>query len=130
MSKPKGPDIRDFRKRFPDEDTCLDHLMRTRYGERLNCRKCLKDARYYRVKGRRCFECEHCGHQVYPTAGTPFEKTRTPLTDWFFVMYLFCASHGGVAATEVQRQLGVTYKTAWRMCTPIRGCMPYVEGEA
>ncbi len=103
--------------------------MRTRFGERLKCFKCLKEATYYRVTGRRCFECEHCGYQVYPTAGTPFESTRTPLRDWFYVMFLFCASRNGVAAKEVQRQLGVTYKTAWRMCNLIRKYMGYVDGD-
>ena len=108
----KGPNIQEFNKRFPDEDTCLNHLMRTRFGERLTCFKCQKEATYYRTKGRRSFTCEHCGYQVYPTAGTPFESTRTPLRDWFYVMFLFCASRNGVAAKEVERQLGVTYKTA------------------
>ena len=125
----KGPTIREFQKRFPDEESCLTHLMRTRYGERFTCFKCLKEAKYYRVKARRSFECEHCGFQVYPTAGTPFEKTRTSLRDWFYVMFLFCASRNGVSAKEVQRQLGVTYKTAWRMCRLIREYMGYVDGD-
>ena len=125
----KGPTVREFQKRFPDEDSCLNHLMRTRYGERLTCFKCQKEATYYRTKARRSFTCEHCGYQVYPTAGTPFESTRTPLRDWFYVMFLFCASRNGVAAKEVQRQLGVTYKTAWRMCNLIRKYMGYVDGD-
>jgi transposase-like protein len=125
----KGPNIREFQKRFPDEDSCLNHLMRTRFGDRLTCFKCQKQATYYRTKGRRSFTCEHCGYQVYPTAGTPFESTRTPLRDWFYVMFLFCASRNGVAAKEVQRQLGVTYKTAWRMCNMIRKYMGYVDGD-
>ena len=116
----KGPTVQAFNKRFPDDDSCLTHLMRVRFGERLTCFKCQKQATYYRVKDRRCFTCEHCGYQVYPTAGTPFESTRTPLRDWFFVMFLFTTSRNGVAAKEVQRQLGVTYKTAWRMCNLIR----------
>src|SRR4051812_15541224 len=130
MTTPKAPTIREFTERFPNEETCLTHLMRVRFGDRLTCFKCLKPAKYYRVKKRRSFECEHCGYQVYPTAGTPFEKTRTPLRDWFFVMFLFCASRNGVAAKEVQRQLGVTYKTAWRMCHLIRLYMGYVDGDA
>ena len=125
----KVPTIREFQERFPDEDACLTHLMRTRYGERFTCMGCHKQATYYRVKTRRCFVCEHCGYQVYPTAGTPFEKTRTSLRDWFYVMFLFCASRNGVAAKEVQRQLGVTYKTAWRMCHLIRKYMGYVDGD-
>ncbi|MGA9138477.1 MAG: IS1595 family transposase, partial [Methylovirgula sp.] len=128
-TKPKPPTLNAFRKRFPNDDVCLDHLMRVRYGERFNCQSCRKAARYYRVEGRRCFECEHCGFQVYPTAGTPFEQTRTPLTDWFFVMFLFAASRNGIAAKEVERQLGVTYKTAWRMCHHIRQHMGAVDGD-
>ncbi|HEX8166520.1 MAG TPA: IS1595 family transposase [Beijerinckiaceae bacterium] len=125
----KAPTLRAFHKRFPTEDSCLDHLMRTRFGERFVCFKCLKESRYYRVKSRRCFECERCGYQVYPTAGTPFEKTRTSLRDWFLVMFLFTTSRNGVAAKEVQRQIGVTYKTAWRMCREIRKYMGYVDGD-
>jgi hypothetical protein len=125
----KPSKIREFQKRFPDEDSCLTHLMRTRFGERFTCFKCQKQATYYRVKNRRSFECEHCGYQVYPTAGTPFEKTRTSLRDWFYVMFLFCETRNGVAAKEVQRQLGVTYKTAWRMCHLIRLYMGYVDGD-
>ena len=103
--------------------------MRNRFGERFTCFKCQKQATYYRVKNRRSFECEHCGYQVYPTAGTPFTKTRTSLRDWFYVMFLFCGTRNGVAAKEVQRQLGVTYKTAWRMCRLIRLYMGYVDGD-
>jgi transposase len=130
QTTPKGPTLRQFQARFPDEDSCLNHLMRVRYGARHECAKCGKDARYYRVKARRSFECEYCGHQVYPTAGTPFEKTRTSLRDWFYVMFLFTTSRNGVAAKRVQREIGVTYKTAWRMCHLIRHYMGYVDGDA
>lgn len=126
---PKGPTLRQFQTRFPDEDACLEHLKLVRYGERHDCAKCGKDAKYYRVKSRRSYECEHCGYQVYPTAGTPFEKTRTSLRDWFYVMFLFTTTRNGVAARRVQREIGVTYKTAWRMCRLIRHYMGYVDGD-
>jgi transposase len=125
----KPTTLKQFQARFPNDDVCLEHIMRVRYGDKITCESCGREAKYYRVKGRRCFECEHCGYQVYPTAGTPFEKTRTPLTDWFFVMFLFTASRNGVAAKEVQRQIGVTYKTAWRMCKEIRIYMGQVDGD-
>lgn len=126
---PKLPTIRQLMARFPDDASCLEHLFRTRWGARHVCRKCDREARYYRVKSRRSYECEHCGNQVYPTAGTPFHATRTSLKDWFFVMFLFCASRNGVSAMEVMRQIGVTYKTAWRMCSEIRKYMGYVDGD-
>ena len=127
--KPKAPTLKQLMARFPDDAACLEHLFRVRWGVRHACVKCGRDAKYYRVKARRSYECEHCGHQVYPTAGTPFHATRTSLCDWFFVMHLFCASRNGVAAKEVQRQIGVTYKTAWRMCSEIRKYMGYVDGD-
>ncbi|MCW5696643.1 MAG: IS1595 family transposase [Bauldia sp.] len=121
--------LNQFLARFPDDNACLDHMMRVRYGERFECPKCHKQAHYYRVKKRRAYECEHCGNQVYPTAGTPFENTRTSLRSWFHVMFLFTTTRNGVAAKEVQRQLGVTYKTAWRMCWLIREYMGFVDGD-
>lgn len=132
MSKPKPLTRKDFDKRFPTDDACLEHLKIVRYGETLHCEsaKCAgRVAKYYRTKGRRSYTCEHCGHQIYPTAGTPFHASRTSLKDWFFVMFLFCASRNGVAAKEVQRQIGVTYKTAWRMCHLIRLYMGFVDGD-
>jgi transposase-like protein len=126
----RAPTLRQFQDRFPTEDSCLDHLMRIRYGARHDCQGCDREASYYRVKARRSYACEHCGYQVYPTAGTPFDRTRTPLRDWFFVMFQFCASRNGVAAKEVERQLGVTYKTAWRMCHMIREYMGAVDGNS
>ena len=127
--KTKAPTLRQFQDRFPTEESCLDHLMRTRYGERHDCERCGKSAKFYRVKARRSYACEHCGAQVYPTAGTPFDRTRTSLRDWFLVMFQFCTTRNGVAAKEVERQLGVTYKTAWRMCHEIRKYMALVDGD-
>jgi transposase-like protein len=123
--------LKQLQDMFPDDDVCLEHIMRARYGEKHVCgnRKCQKTARYHRVKGRRAYECEWCGYQVYPTAGTPFDRTRTPLTVWFHVMHMFCSSRNGVAAKEVQRVTGVTYKTAWRMCHEIRKYMGKVDGD-
>jgi transposase len=132
MAKPKLPTNRDFDRRFPDDDACLEHLMRVRYGERFDCPKCAREAHYYRVFGkrkRRVYACEWCGHHVSPTAGTPFESTRTPLRSWFQVMFLFTTTRNGVAAKEIQRITGVTYKCAFRMGHKIREYMGYVDGD-
>jgi predicted RNA-binding Zn-ribbon protein involved in translation (DUF1610 family) len=125
----QGITARELREMFPDDDACLEHLFRVRYGNRHQCEKCGKDAKYYRVKKRRSYECEHCGYQVYPTAGTPFENTRTPLMDWFEVMHMFCTTRNGVSGKEIQRRIGCTYKTAWRMGHEIRKYMGYVDGD-
>jgi len=129
MPKIKAPTLRQFQDRFPTEESCLEHLKLTRFGERHDCEKCGKDAKFYRIAKRRAYACEYCGSQIYPTADTPFHRTRTSLRDWFHVMFLFTTSRNGVAAKEVERQIGVTYKTAWRMCHEIRKYMAIVDGD-
>lgn len=101
----------------------------TRFGLRHGCEKCGREAKFYRIAKRRSYGCEYCGAQVYPTAGTPFHRTRTSLRDWFYVMFLFCSKRNGVSAKEVERQIGVTYKTAWRMCHEVRKYMAIVDGD-
>ncbi|MGB7373721.1 IS1595 family transposase [Pontixanthobacter sp.] len=125
----KAPTLRQFQDRFPTEESCLEHLKLVRFGERHDCERCGKDAKFYRVAKRRSYACEYCGAQVYPTASTPFHRTRTSLRDWFHVMFLFTTSRNGVAAKEVERQIGVTYKTAWRMCHEIRKYMAQIDGD-
>ncbi len=123
--------VQDFFKRFPNDDTCLEHVMILRFGMKRNCLnpKCGKPTEYYRLTNRPAFSCRFCGHHIYPCAGTPFENTRTPLQSWFYAIYLFTTTRHGVPAKELQRQLGVTYKTAWRMGHEIRKYMGVVDGD-
>ena len=122
--------INDFLKQFPDDSSCLNHLMQVRYGESLDCPKCGKRGKFSRVKKIPAFQCAWCGHHIHPMAGTPFEASHTPLQKWFYAMYLFTTSRHGVPAKELQRQLGVTYKTAWRMGHEIRKYMGKVDGDS
>lgn len=121
--------VQDFFRQFPTDDACLDHLMKVRYGEPLKCVKCGREAKFHRVKKRPVYECAWCGHQVSPMEGTPFERTHTPLQKWFYALYLFTTTRHGVPAKELQRQLSVTYKTAWRMGHEIRKYMAWVDGD-
>ena len=126
MTKPFT--ITRFYERFPDDDACLDHLMETRFGEKLDCPKCGKHGRFTRLRKHPAYSCPWCGHHIHPMVGTPFAKSRTSLQKWFYAMYLFTTTRHGVAARELQRQLGVTYKTAWRMGHEIRKYMAKVDG--
>ena len=112
--------IFDFQRDYPDSDACLDKLMELRYGSEMTCTTCQRHARFYRIRNRRGYVCQFCGTHVYPCVGTIFEKSRTPLIKWFYAMYLFASSRHGVPAKELERQLGVTYKCAWRMGHKIR----------
>ena len=125
----KAPTVQDFFKRFPDDDTCLDHLMTVRYGRALDCPSCGVHGKFHRLHKRPVYSCQWCGHQISPMEGTPFERSHTPLQKWFYAMYLFTTSRHGVPAKELQRQLGVTYKTAWRMGHEIRKYMSVVDGD-
>jgi len=121
--------VREFFKKFPDDETCLRHVMDIRYGREHTCQKCGKVAKFYKLKNRNAFSCEWCGNHVYPCSGTLFEGSRTPLQLWFYAIYLFSTSRHGVPAKELERQLGVTYKAAWRMGHEIRKHMAFVDGD-
>jgi hypothetical protein len=113
--------VKDFFARFPTEEACLDHVMNVRYGMRHTCRKCgVVDASFHRLANRRAYSCAHCGDHVYPCANTVLQDTRTPLQLWFYALYLFVTTRHGVSGKELQRQLGVTYKTAWRIGMQLR----------
>jgi transposase-like protein len=126
MSK-KPITITQFFRQFPDDETCLTHLFETRFGQGHVCPSCCRSANWYRIQAERAYSCQWCGYHLHPTVGTPFEQTRTPLQLWFYAIHLFTTTRNGVAAKELQRQLGVTYKTAWRMAGLIRQHMAKVD---
>ena len=127
MSKPQT--IRQFFKQFPDDEACLAHLFEVRFGQGFECPSCKLASKWFRIKAERAYSCQWCGHHLHPTVGTPFEQTRTPLQSWFYAIFLFTTTRNGIAAKELERQLGVTYKTAWRMADMIRKHMAMVDGE-
>ena len=125
----KTQTIAQFFKRFPNDEACLQHLFDVRFGQGYECPKCERESKWFRIKAERAYSCQWCGHHLHPTVGTPFEKSRTSLQLWFYAIFLFTTTRNGVAAKELQRQLGVTYKTAWRMADLIRKHMAEVDGD-
>jgi transposase len=111
--------ITQFRAAYPNDDACLERLFEIRYNN-LVCPKCESDNKFTRVKNRRSHQCPGCGFQIYATQGTIFEKTTTPLTHWFYAIFLQTTTRNGVAAKELERQLDVCYKTALRMTHQIK----------
>ncbi len=119
-----------FHKQFPDDESCLEHMMAKRFGGlETTCPKCGEHGRFYRMTRERAYVCQHCKHQVHPTAGTFMHRTRLPLHKWFMAMWMFTTSRHGVAAKELERQLDVSYPTAWRMAHQIRKHMAETDGE-
>ena len=100
-------------------------IMQVKFGgTKITCPGCgVVGAQFHLMTQRRAYACQECGHHIYPCAGTIFHKSSTKLTHWFFAMYLMTSTRHGVAAKELERQLGVTYKTAWRMAHELRKLM-------
>jgi transposase len=117
--------IMEFMREFPD-DACLEWLWRNRYsrnGESAYCPKCDTQRihrRYGTKQQRQSWTCIHCGHHLHPTAGTIFHKSSTSLHLWFYAMHLMTSTRCGISAKQLERELGVTYKTAWRIAKLIR----------
>src|ERR1044072_4241542 len=118
--------VTEFLRDFPDDNACLEHLWRTRYsrdGEHAHCAKCGSERvfkRYATKQQRQSWTCTGCGHHVHPTAGTIFHRSSTSLRLWFHAMYLMTSTRCGISAKQLERELGVHYKTAWRIFNKIR----------
>jgi transposase-like protein len=113
-----------FDREFPTDDACLEQIKEQRFpGGMAVCRKCEGPRKHYRVAGRTAYACATCGNHIYPLAGTIFEKSTTSLRVWFQAMYLMGSTRCGISAKQIQRETGVTYKTAWRMFKQIRSLL-------
>jgi transposase len=120
--------IKHFERQFPDEDSCLEFIKQARWPDGVHCTKCDKVTGHYRIKGRKVYSCEFCGFHVSPTANTIFHKSSTSLKTWFHAMFLMASTRTGISAKQLEREIGVTYKTAWRMFTQIRKLMAQEDG--
>jgi transposase len=115
--------LKAFQAQFPDDATCLEWLRNYLYPDGIFCDTCQRVTKHHRVASRPSYSCDHCGHHVHPTAGTIFHKSPTPLTTWFYAIYLMAQTRCGISAKQIERETGVTYKTAWRMFKQIRSML-------
>jgi transposase-like protein len=116
----------EFMKAFPDDEACLNWLWRSKCspdGEHAYCDRCgtaKHFKRYTTTPPTQAWTCTSCSKKLYPTAGTIFHKSSTSLHLWFYAMWIMTSTRCGVSAKQLERELGVTYKTAWRMFDLIR----------
>ncbi len=126
--------LMEFMREFPDDASCLEHLSRQRYspdGEHAECPKCGQE-RVFQVRhraGRQSWTCAGCGLHVHPTAGTIFAKSSTSLHLWYYATYLMASTRCRISAKQLERQIGVSYRTAWRMLNLIRNELMRQDGE-
>jgi transposase-like protein len=134
MSSESRYSLMEFMAEFPDDDACLAYLWRSRYspdGEHAICPRCQIERtfhRYHTAQQRQSWTCSACGLHVHPTAGTIFHKSSTSLKLWFYALYLITSTRCGISAKQLERELGVTYKTAWRMFNVIRNSLMADDG--
>jgi transposase-like protein len=127
----------DFDREFPDDAACLGYLFhRSHPRDLVACpsKACGgKQRRYYPLKERAAYRCDECGNQIYPMKGTIFAHSSTPLRVWFLAIFLVATTRTGFPAKWLQRECGVTYKTAWRMLKQVRSMLdeapPMLRGE-
>ena len=124
--------LMEFMREFPDDSACLEWLWRNRCsddGSHAECPKCERIRKFHKVADRPAWDCDSCGHHLHPTAGTIFHKSSTSLHLWFYAMHLMTSTRCGISAKQLERELGVTYKTAWRIANLIRNELMADDGE-
>ncbi len=113
--------VTDFNSEFANDDACLEYIKEQRCPNGVTkCGKCSIERKHHRVTGRTAYACDHCGNHIYPLSGTVFAKSTTSLKTWFYVIYLMGSTNSRISAKRIQRETGVTYKTAWRTLREIR----------
>src|SRR5688500_4866931 len=126
--KPKAPKsqkftLKDFEKQFPDDDACLEWLKNHLYPNGIFCETCQRVTKHHTATSRGSYACDYCGHHVHPTANTIRHKSPTPLRLSFYAIYPMASTRCGISAKQIERETGVTYKTAWRMFKQIRSML-------
>lgn len=106
----------DFDRDFPTDNACLEWLKNNRWPDGIYCKKCERVTKHYRIKTRPVYSCGCGSSPVHPMVGTIFEDTRFDhLRLWFYAMFLMASPQYSISVRQLQHDLGVTHKTAWRM---------------
>jgi transposase-like protein len=112
----------DIHTAFQTDDKCRELLRRLRWPLGVECPRCKQPAVELETE-KELFYCKDCDYQFTATAGTIFNDSHLPLTKWFMATLLLCEAKKGMSACQIQRTIGVSYKTAWYLCHRIRAAM-------
>jgi transposase-like protein len=120
-------------QQFNSEAKCRAYIELLRWPDGVACPR-YTSKKIYRLENRPLLLCASCEHQFSETVGTIFHDTHLPLEKWFLAIFLLCESKKGMSACQIQRSLGISYKTAWYLCHRIRAAMvetgrPMLDGK-
>lgn len=111
---------------FPTAEKCRELLVRLRWPNGPECLRCKGKVVELETE-KQLFYCKDCDYQFTVTAGTVFNDSHLPLEKWFIATLLLCEAKKGMSACQIQRTIGVSYKTAWYLCHRIRAAMREVD---
>jgi transposase len=120
--------LMEFEREFPDDAACLKWLVRKLYPDGIYCPTCEKVTKHHREANRPSYKCQFCGHHEHPMRETIFQDSATSLRLWFYAIHLMSATKCGISAKQLEREIGVTYKCAWRMFKQIRTLLEEDDG--
>lgn len=115
--------IMEFLENFPTEEAVISHFVKVRYPEGIKCPFCSNEKVYQRKERLKVYQCGKCHNNFSVFKDTIFEKSDTDLRKWMYAIHLFLNAKKGVSGYQLQREIKVTYKTAWRMLKQIRTAM-------
>lgn len=75
-----------FHREFPNDEVCLERLLKVRFGTGSNCGRCRRPTIWHRIKAERAYSCQWCGNHLHPTVGTPLQNSRISLRLWFYAV--------------------------------------------
>lgn len=113
----------EFLKKFPNEKAVIKHFIKVRYKDNVICHHCQSEKVHQKKDRPKVFHCKGCDNTFSVFKDTIFEKSSTDLTKWMYAIHLFLNGKKGISGYQLQREIGVTYKTAWRMLKQIRTAM-------
>ena len=102
----------EFQKRFPDEQSCIEHLEQLKWANGFVCDKC-GHTHFCKGKAPHSRQCTKCRYQASPTSGTLFHKIKFPLHKAFYILYFMATNKKGISSTELSRKLDLRQKTCW-----------------
>jgi len=120
----------EFQRRFPTQEEVFTYFKRVLYNGKVKCNHCHSERVYQRRTTPKLFDCNECGNTFSMFKDTVFEKTTTDLKKWMYAIYSYLSSEGELTISQLQREIVVSYKTAWRMLKKIRDLLDSGERES